>query len=98
VPQLGTTGFPFTVSASGGLTIGLTSVAPLATLALGVGLDTYDGTMCSTTAIAKNDNARASTTALAGTATPGSYCVAVYDSGNISAGGQVSFTVQVVHP
>ena len=97
VAQSGTTGFPFTVSSTGSVTIGLTSVAPLSTMALGVGIGTSDGTTCGTS-VSKNDNARTGTTALAGTATSGSYCVIVYDSGNVPDGWSVSFTVEVVHP
>jgi hypothetical protein len=98
VAQQGSVGQPFTVTAAGTVTIGLTAVAPLTTMALGVGLATYDGTTCSTTPIAKNDNARAGTTALTGAAIAGSYCVLVYDSGNISTGVSVSYTVSVAHP
>jgi len=97
VAQSGTTGFPFTVANAGTATIGLTTVAPLSTMALGVGIGTYDGTACGTS-ISKNDNARSGATALTGTATVGNYCVIVYDSGNIPEGWSVSFTVQVVHP
>jgi hypothetical protein len=98
VGPLATTGNPFVVSAAGPVTIELTSVVPLATMALGVGVATWDGTACGTTAITKNDNARAGTTALTGTATAGNYCVTVYDSGNVPADWTVSFSVQVVHP
>ena len=97
VAQLATTGNPFSVSANGPVTIELTSVEPLATMGLGVGIATWDGTTCGT-AIAKNDNARSGATALNGTATAGSYCVTVYDSGNIPEGWTVSFSVQVIHP
>ena len=98
VGQLATTGNPFAVSTNGPVTIELTSVEPLATMALGVGVATWDGTTCGTTAISKNDNARTGATALSGTATAGNYCVTVYDSGNVPEGWTVSFSVQVVHP
>lgn len=98
VAQLATTGNPFAVSANGPVTIELTSVEPLATMALGVGIATWDGTACGTTAISKNDNARTGAAALSGTATAGNYCVTVYDSGNVPEGWTVSFSVQVVHP
>jgi hypothetical protein len=98
VGQLATTGNPFVVSTNGPVTIGLTSVAPLATMAMGVGVATWDGAACGTTPISKNDNARSGTTALSGTATAGNYCVTVYDSGNVPADWTVSFSVQVVHP
>ena len=80
------------------MTIELTSVEPLATMALGVGIATWDGANCGTTPISKNDNARAGVAALNGTATAGNYCVTVYDSGNVPDGWTVSFAVQVVHP
>jgi hypothetical protein len=96
--QLATTGNPFVVSADGSVTIALTSVAPLATMAMGIGIATWDGTSCGTTPIAKNDNARSGSTALTGTATAGNYCVTVYDSGNVPEGWTVSYSVQVVHP
>ena len=98
VGQLATTGNSFTVSTSGPVTIELTSVEPLATMALGVGIATWDGANCGTTPISKNDNARAGVAALNGTATAGNYCVTVYDSGNVPDGWTVSFAVQVVHP
>jgi len=97
VGQLGTTGIPFSVSSTGTVTIELTSVAPLATMSLGVGIASWDGTTCAT-AMTKNDNAREGGTALTGTATAGNYCVTVYDSGNIPEGWTVQVGVQVVHP
>jgi hypothetical protein len=98
VEHLATSGNSFVVSTNGAVTIELTSVEPLATLALGVGVTSWDGTACGTTPISKNDNARSGVTALSGTATAGNYCVTVYDSGNVPEGWTVSFSVQVVHP
>ena len=97
VAQKGTAGNPFAVSAAGQVSIGLTSVAPLATMAVGVGIGTWDGTTCGTS-ISKNDNARAGATALSGTATAGNYCVLIYDSGNIPESWTVSYVVTVAHP
>jgi len=84
------------VSAAGPVDITLTSVAPLATLALGVEVGTWNGTSCSV--ITKNDNARAGVIALTGVAAAGNYCVTVYDSGNIAPDATVTYTVQVLHP
>lgn len=94
--QLGSASHPFTVSSTGPVTIGLTSVGPLTTMALGLGIGTWDGVNCSTAS--RNTNARAGSTALSGTATSGNYCVRVYDSGNIPADWEVTYEVQVVHP
>lgn len=87
----------FTVSLSGRVTITLTSVSPLSTMALGVGIGTWNGTSCSV--ITKNDNAKSGSTALTGTeATAGTYCIRVYDSGNVPAAWTVTYSVDVVHP
>lgn len=97
VAQAGTTGFPFTVTSEGEVTIALTDIQPLTTMALGVGVSSWDGSTCGLS-ITKNDNARMGTNALGGIATPGNYCATVYDSGNVPTDWTVSFTVQVVHP
>ncbi len=97
IAQLGSATNVFKVSTTGTVTISLTSVSPLSTLALGVAVMTSDGTSCINN-ISQNTDARVGTTALVGTATAASYCVKVYDSGNIAPGGSSDFTVQVVHP
>lgn len=89
--------YPFTVSATGSVQISLTSVAPLATMALGVGVTT-GGTPCGTTNTVQNTDARAGATALGGIMVAGQYCVAVFDPGNIPDSSSATFTVQVVHP
>jgi hypothetical protein len=93
----GTSVNPFTVAATGTVTISLTDVQPLTTMALGVAIGTWDGTKC-TALTPKNDNARAGSVALSGTAGAGSYCVEVYDSGNVPPNFAVTYGVQVAHP
>jgi hypothetical protein len=95
--QLGSATQVFTVSATGTVEISLISVAPLATMALGVGVQSSDGTNCLTT-ITQNDNARSGASALRGTVAAGTYCVRLYDSGNIPPSGSADYTIQVVHP
>jgi hypothetical protein len=95
--QLGSVTQVFTVSATGTVEISLVSVAPLTTMALGVGVQSSDGTSCLTT-ITQNDNARSGASALRGTVAAGKYCVRLYDSGNIPAAGSADYTVQIVHP
>jgi hypothetical protein len=95
--QLGSATQVFTVAATGTVTISLTSVAPLTTMSLGVGVENSDGTNCLTT-ITQNDNARSGASALTGTVAAGTYCVHLYDSGNIPVSGSADYTVQVVHP
>jgi hypothetical protein len=87
----------FTVSAKGTVTISLTGVSPLTTMALGVSLGTWNGTACGS-AFAENKDARSGSAALSGTAATGNYCVRVYDSGNVPSSWTVAYTVNVVHP
>jgi hypothetical protein len=95
IAPLGTTTHTFTVKVAGQVTVLLTSVSPLATLAIGVAIGSWDGTTC--TPLAVNINARAGTTAvLTGTANPGNFCLQVYDSGNLT--DAVAYAVQVTHP
>jgi len=96
--QTGSITHIFKVTNTGEVTITLTSVSPLATMALGVGMMNSDGTNCLAT-LTQNDNARANNVAaLQGTAAAGNYCVRVYDSGNIPISGTVSYTLTVLHP
>jgi len=67
-------------------------------MSLGVSVATSDGTSCLAT-ITQNADARSGNVALqAAAATTGSYCVQVYDSGNIPSGTTVGYTLQVLHP
>lgn len=87
----------FTVSTTGTVTVGLTSVGPLSTMGLGVGVGAWTGAACSTS-IAQNESARAGTAAVTGTATAGNYCVRVFDSGNVPSDWSVNYSVYVTHP
>jgi hypothetical protein len=82
----------FFVTRIGGLQVSLTGIAPGATVGLGVG--TPSGANC---LLIENLTAVASPAAqLVGTATlPGSFCVAVYDVGNLVEA--VNYTVVVLH-
>jgi hypothetical protein len=87
----------FSVTTKGSVTVSLTAVSPLSTMALGVSLGSWSGTTCSST-LAENKDARSGATALTGTAASGDYCVRVYDSGNVPSDWTVAYTVDVVHP
>lgn len=96
VTYLSTAGHSFTVAETGTLTITLTAVGPLTTMSMGVGIGIWDGTTCAVSTT-RNDNARTGAVALTGTANAGSYCVNVYDSGNVPEDWEVTYEVQVVH-
>ena len=80
----------FTVSVAGAVVVGLTDVAPVSTLTLGVAIGTSDGTACGI--VTSNDNARLNTTALSGTANPGNFCLRIYDAGSIPENTTVTYT------
>jgi hypothetical protein len=91
---------PFTVSIgkNGEYSVSITSEAP-STPVLGTewglsGLCTGDTTQL----IAQNNFSTLNNQALGGAVQSGNYCVIVYDSGGLSSGAKISFTVTVSHP
>jgi hypothetical protein len=94
--QSGSVVHTFAVVATGAVTVGLTSVAPLSTMSLGVALGSWDGATC--TAMTTVTDARAGATAIKGTAAVGNYCVKIFDSGNVPSSTRVTYTAEVVHP
>lgn len=86
--------YTFTVSQAGTVSITLTSLSP-ATVAVGLGIGTPNGTT-SCTLISANPAAMAGTTPqITATESPGSYCVDIYDVGNLT--GTSTFSITIVH-
>jgi hypothetical protein len=83
----------FTVNNSGEVDATLTGLAPQSTITVGFGLGQPASTGCSL--ISYTESARVGSV-LSGTISPGSYCVSVYDIGNVQ--GQESYTVTIAHP
>lgn len=99
IGQNGTAIYPFTVATAGySLLAGYTSISPSSVAALGLGIGSWDATSstCSLN-VSQNDTGRSGSTALSGTPSNGSYCLRIYDAGNIPAGVAASYTVQVQH-
>jgi hypothetical protein len=99
IDQNGTAVYPFTVNTSGyGLLAGYTSISPSSVAALGLGIGSWDASSstCSLN-VSQNDTGRSGSTAISGTPSSGSYCIRIYDAGNIPAGVAASYTVQVQH-
>lgn len=99
IDQNGSAVYSFTVNTSGNsLLAGYTSLSPASVTALGMGLGSWDASTSSCGLnLTQADVAHSGSTAISGTANSGSYCVRVYDGGNIPAGTTATYTVQVQH-
>ena len=80
------------------LLAGYMSISPSTVPALGLGIGSWDSSTSSCSLnVSQNDTARSGSTGLSGTSNSGSYCVRVYDGGNIPAGVTASYSLQVQH-
>jgi hypothetical protein len=93
------------VSLTGGpVTATLTAVGPDATQTVGFSLGTYNATLNVCTAVLDNPAALQAFALNATASTIGTYCVRIYDNGNVAtavAAGTTdsfSYTITVVHP
>jgi hypothetical protein len=93
----------FTVGAAGVVdatfateTVLINGTAVASTIALGMVLGSWDGTNCNPAV--ENDNSRPGTVLSGQTSTIGTFCVAVFDVGNITPGSPTTYTVTVTHP
>lgn len=94
IDKNGSVTFPFTVAAPGTIVVTLTSLSPVATLAVGVELGTWDGAVC--TVALSNDNTKLNDQLTGTSAVGGSFCVRVYDVGNVTSTESMALTV--LHP
>jgi hypothetical protein len=85
----------FSTTKSGEYNVTITALAPTTNLFLGIiyGQAQSNG-QCGI--IQQNNFATLNTTALAGAITPGTWCVAIYDPGTLTAAA--TFTVTIKHP
>src|SRR5258707_7132124 len=82
-----------TVAKDGNIDVTLTTLTPTTTITVGLGVGNPVAEGCSL--LIYNNGAQAGTL-LSGSAGPGSYCVIVYDVGNVT--NTLSYTISVVHP
>ncbi len=82
----------FTVAQSGALTVTLTTLSPQSTITVGLGLGVPSGTACT---LSSTDNTAKMGSVEQTTLAPGSWCVAIYDLGNVQ--GSDSYTLTVNH-
>ena len=86
---------PFSVTRSGSVTATLSSLAPDATITIGLSLGTWNGTACST--VISNDSATVGTAVTGAADREGRLCVRVYDA-NGKLLQPTDFELNVVHP
>ncbi len=90
----GTSRFTFTVASAGTVTAKLSTLSP--SVAVGIGIGTPSGTTGCTLSNSNSSALAGSTPQLSVSEPAGSYCVSVYDVGNLTT--SAAFTVIVVHP
>ncbi len=85
--------YPFTVAQDGSASLTLTSLAPQATITMGMGIGTpASGNSCALQTVYE---AASVGYTLSGPITAGSYCIAFYDVGNVLA--SVSYVLTLTH-
>jgi hypothetical protein len=94
VAQGGAGVHPFTVAVQSAITATLTSLSPQTTITVGFGIGTPSGTTCTLVSGAYSEAAKVGY-AVSGTIAAGSYCVTVYDIGNLS--GPNDYVITVSH-
>ena len=90
----------FTLTNGGQINVTLTAAGPPSNVVMGLGIgnvvQSLTGVTCSLLTNGTINTAAGTTPQISGTTQAGSYCVAVYDVGNLSAA--ISYSVTVVHP
>jgi hypothetical protein len=90
--------YSFSTTTSGTVTATLTSVLPDATKVIGFQMGIWTAATNTCTAVQSNDAALQGAVFTATASTAGTYCVRVYDIGQITADAPVTFVVTVSHP
>jgi hypothetical protein len=87
--------YAFTVSTAETVSITLTTLSPTATIAVGLGIGTPNGTTSCTLSSFTSSAVAASTPQITVTENAGSYCAQIYDVGNVTTPS--AFTISIVH-
>ncbi|HEY6212333.1 MAG TPA: hypothetical protein VIW45_08610 [Vicinamibacterales bacterium] len=86
----------FTVTTTGQVDVTLTAAGPPATIVMGLGVGQSGPGSCGLLPGASTQTAAGSSPQVSGIMTPATYCVMVYDVGNMTA--PINYTVTVTHP
>jgi hypothetical protein len=84
----------FATQASGTATATLTALSPDSALVVGFSMGTWNGTVCQI--VLANDRATQGTVVIGGVSTLSSFCMRIYDVGNIV--DPIAYEFTVVHP
>jgi hypothetical protein len=87
--------FAFTVTQTGTVAVTLASLSPSPTGGVGLGIGTPSGTAACTLTSSTPNATAASTAQITITLNPGTFCVKVYDTGNVTTAS--TFTINLVH-
>lgn len=85
----------FTVSQTGTVSVTLASLSPSSTVAVGLGIGTPSGTNACTLTTSTSNAVAGSSAQISVTENPGSFCVEIYDVGNLTTA--VTYTINVTH-
>jgi hypothetical protein len=91
---LGSVQFPFTVNTAGVVSATLTTLNPQSTITVGFGLGQPSAGVCNLISGAYSEASKVGTP-ISGTINAGSYCVVLYDIGNVV--GSDDFTITISH-
>ena len=88
----------FTVVGINQTDLTITMLEPLETITMGLGVGTTTDGGATCAFVAQDNSVRQNENLIAGTLTPGEYCVSVYDVGNIFPDQAVTYSIDVEHP
>lgn len=89
----GTVGFPFTVVNPGKISISITELAPVSTITMGIGLGFWDTAASTCIQQLQAPAATLNVVYEADPSSPGEYCAAIYDIGNVQVSTNFTFKV-----
>ncbi len=90
----GTTSFPFTVVNPGEIQVGITALAPVSSLTMGIAVGGWDAVSLSCTQPLSTPTATLNVFFAANPPAPGEYCVAIFDTGNVQLSSDFTLTVR----
>jgi len=86
----------FTTEAAGTVTASLVAIGPDSATRIGLSIGTWNGLSCAINCGVANDNAAQGVTVTGSASALGSFCVRIYDIGQLA--GNISYEIRVTHP